>query len=116
MARLGVIIMESCIRGITAPSKPKTTPEQSSQPQAPKKSATKRSTRNIPAAEKNKAPVPEVQEEEEPQVLRNLKPKIPDHDDNHLVAENMKGRKDAGLSLWRQSDPYAARRRTALDY
>ena len=49
-------------------------------------------------------------------MLRKLKPKIPDHDDNHPVAENMKLRKDAGLRLWRESDPYAVRRRTAVDY
>ena len=28
----------------------------------------------------------------------------------------MKVRKDAGLRLWRQTDPYATRRRTAVDY
>ena len=50
--------------------------------------------------------MPEVQEEEEPQVLKKLKPKILDHDDNHPVAENMKVRKDAGIRLWRQTDPY----------
>ena len=78
----------------------------------------KRSTRNIPAEEKNKAPVPQVAEEEEDDsvVLRKLKPKIPDHNDAHPVAENMKIRKDAGLRLWKQSDPYAVRRRTAVDY
>ena len=43
------------------------------------KTAPKRSTRNIPAEEKNKAPVPKVEEEAEAQVLRKLKPKIPDH-------------------------------------
>ena len=48
-------------------------------------------------------------------VLRKLKPKIPDHTDAHPVAENMKIRKDAGLRLWRESDPYAIRRRTAVD-
>ena len=60
--------------------------------------------------------MPEVQEEEEPLVLKKLKPKIPDHNDDHLVAENMKLRKDAGLRLWRQTDPYAVRRRTEVDY
>ena len=42
-------------------------------------------TPGIPAAEKNKAPVPEVAEEEdeEGQVLRKLKPKIPDHNYMH---------------------------------
>ena len=60
--------------------------------------------------------MPEIEEEEEEaKVLRKLKPKIPDHDDNHPVAENMKVRKDAGLRLWRQSDPYAVRR-TVVDY
>ena len=49
-------------------------------------------------------------------MLRKLKPKIPDHDDNHPVAENMKLRKDAGLGQWRLSDPYATRRRTDVDY
>nr|XP_040245355.1 uncharacterized protein LOC120964623 [Aegilops tauschii subsp. strangulata] len=70
--------------------------------------------KNIPAAEKNKARVPEV-EEEEAQVLRKLKPKIPDHDDTHPVVENMKIRKDADLRLWRQTDPYATRRRIVVD-
>ena len=61
--------------------------------------------------------MPEIEEEEEEaQVHRKLKLKIPDHDDNHPVAENMKERKDAGLRLWRQADPYAVRRRTAVDY
>ena len=62
--------------------------------------------------------MPEVADEEddEGQVLRKLKPKIPDHNDAHPVAENMKIRKDAGLRLWRQSDPYAVRRRTAMHY
>ena len=49
-------------------------------------------------------------------MLRKLKPKILDHDNNHPVAENMKLRKDAGLRQWRLSDPYAARRRTPVDY
>ena len=48
--------------------------------------------------------------------MRKLKPKIPDHNDAHPVAENMKIRKDSGLRLWRESDPYATRRRTAVDY
>ena len=59
--------------------------------------------------------MPEAQEEEQ-QVLRKLKPKIPDHSDDHPVAENMKLIKDAGLILWRKTDPYATRRRTAVDY
>ena len=85
--------MGDAIKSGAAPSKPKTAPKATAQAS---KSAPKRSTRNIRAAEKNKAPVPEVEEEEEEeeaQVLRKLKPKIPDHDDNHQVAENMKERK-----------------------
>ena len=58
----------------------------------------KRNTRSIPAAEKNKAPVPEAAEEDdEEQVLRKLKPKIPDHNDAHTVAEDMKLRRDSRL-------------------
>ena len=57
-----------------------------------------------------------MEEEEEAQVLKKLKPKIPDHDDTHLVAENTTIRKDAGLRLWRKNDPYAVRRRTVVDY
>ncbi|XP_073351769.1 uncharacterized protein [Aegilops tauschii subsp. strangulata] len=106
-------LMGDAIKYGATPSKPKTAPKTTAQAS---KTAQKRSTRNIPAAEKNKAPVPEMEEEEEAQVLRKLKPKIPDHDDTHPVAENMKLRKDACLILWRQSDPYAARRRTAVDY
>ena len=60
--------------------------------------------------------MPEAAEEDDSLVLRKLKPKIPDHNDAHPVAENMKIRKDSGLRLWRQSDPYAVRRRTVVDY
>ena len=56
------------------------------------------------------------EEDDESHVLRKLKPKIPDHNDAHLVAKDTHIRKDAGLRLWRQSDPYAVRRRTAMDY
>ena len=81
------------------------------------KTAPKRNTRSIPAAEKNKAPVPEAAEvEDEEQVLRKLKPKIPDHNDAHPVAEDMKLKRDSGLRKWREADPYASRRRTAVDY
>ena len=70
---------------------------------APKpKIAPKRNTRNIPAGEKNKAPVSEAaveEDDDEEHVLRKLKPKIPDHNDAHSVAENMKIRKDSGLRL-----------------
>ena len=81
------------------------------------KTAPKRCTWNISAEEKNNAPVPEAGEEEaEAQVLRKLKPKIPDHNDAHPVAEDMRIRKDAGLRQWRKADPYAVRRRTNVDY
>ena len=93
-------LMGDAIKYGAAPSKPKTAPKA---PAQASKTAPKRSTSNIPPAEKNKAPVPEVEEEDdEAQVLRKLKPKIPDHDDNHQVAKNMKERKGAGLRLRRQ--------------
>ena len=62
--------------------------------------------------------MPEVasEEDEEGQILRKLKPKILDHNDAHPVAENMKIRRDLGLRLWRESDPYATRRKTDVDY
>ena len=108
-------LMGDAIKSGAAPSKPKTAPKAFAP--APKTSKPKRSTRNIPAAEKNKAPVSKIEEEDaEAQVLRKLKPKIPDHADNHPVAEDMKIRKDAGLRLWRQSYPYAVRRKTVVDY
>ena len=107
-------LMGDAIKSGVATSKPKETPKAASKP----KIAPKRNTRSIPAAEKNKAPMPDVaaDEDEEGQVLRKLKPKIPDHNDAHPVAENMKIRKDSGLRLWRLSDPYATRRMTAVDY
>ena len=114
LARKAPKLMGDAIRSGAATSKPKEAPKA-----APKaKSAPKRNTMSIPAAEKNKAPVPEVAEEEyeEGQVLRKLKPKIPDHNDAHPVVEDMRIRKDSGLRLWRMEDPYASRRRTAVDY
>ena len=86
-------LMGDAIRSGAAPSKPKDDPKTA----APKpKSAPKRNTRSIPAEEKNKAPVPEAAEEEDDAlILRKLKPKIPDHNDAHPVAEDMKLRKDA---------------------
>ena len=106
--------MGDAIKPGAATSKPKPAPKAAAQTT---KSAPKRSTRNIPAEEKNKALVHEVEEEdEEAQVLRKLKPKIPDHNDTHPVEEDMNIRKDAGLRLWRQFDPYAVRRRTTVDY
>ena len=108
--------MGDAIRSGAAPSKPKEAPKAA----APKlKAAPKRNTRNIPAGEKNKAPVSEAAVEEEDDkehVLRKLKPKIPDHNDVHPVAEDIKVRKDVGLRKWRLTDPYAVRRRTAVDY
>ena len=77
-------LMGDAIRSGAAPSKPKTAPKTAGPAPKPKP---KRSTRNIPAEEKNKAPVPEAAEEEaEAQVLRKLKPKIPEHNDAHPVA------------------------------
>ena len=106
-------LMGDAIRSGAATSKPKEAPKAASKP----KSAPKRNTRSIPATEKNKAPVPEAAEEDdEEQVLRKLKPKIPDHNDAHPVAEDMKLRRDSGLRKWREADPYASRRRTAVDY
>ena len=58
----------------------------------------------------------EEEEDDESHVLRKLKPKIPDHNDAHPVAEDMKLRKDARLRQWRLTDPYAVRKRTAVDY
>ena len=63
----------------------------------PKAPAPKRSTRNIPATEKNKAPVPEADIDDEPLVLKKLRPKLPDHDDTHPIVEDMKARRDNGL-------------------
>ena len=89
-------LMGDAIRSGAAPSKPKEAPKAA----APNpKAAPKRNTRNIPAGEKNKAPVPEAaleeEDDDETHVLRKLKPKIPDHNDVHPVAEDMKLRKDA---------------------
>jgi hypothetical protein len=58
----------------------------------------KRTTRNVPASEKNKALVPEREEEEDDApVLMKLRPRLPEHNDTHTVVENMKKRKDKGL-------------------
>ena len=87
-------LMGDAIRSGAAASKPKEAPKAASKP----KIAPKRNTRSIPASEKNKAPVPEAvieEEDDESHVLRKLKPKIPDHNDAHPVAEDMKLRKDA---------------------
>ena len=78
----------------TTPSKPKAAPKAAAPAPKPKP---KRSTRNVPAEEKNKAPVPQAaaEEDDDSVVLRKLKPKIPGHTDAHPVADNMKIRKDA---------------------
>ena len=61
--------------------------------------------------------MPEAEEgEAESQVLTKLKPRIPDHNDAHPVAEDMRIRKDVGLRQWRKANPYAVRRRTVVDY
>ena len=106
--------MGYAIKSGAAPSKPKSAPKAPAPAPKPKP---KRSTRNIPVEEKNKAPVPQDAEgEDDSVVLRKLKPKIPDHNDAHSVAENMKIKKDFGIRLWRESDPYATGRRTVVDY
>jgi hypothetical protein len=86
-----------------APSKPKPAPKP------------KRTIGNIPASEKNKDDVPPAESDDKGPVLLKLRPKLPFHNDAHPQAEDMKGRKDRGLRLWRRNDPYAVRRRTAVD-
>ena len=92
-----------------ASSKPKKPAPAKAAPAKPK-----RTTRSIPASEKNKGEMPPSESDEE-HVLLKLRPKLPLHNDAHPQAEDMKARKDKGLRLWRQSDPYAVRRRTAVD-
>ena len=92
-----------------ASSKPKKPAQAKAAPAKPK-----RTTRSIPASEKNKGEMP-LSESDEEHVLLKLRPKLPLHNDAHPQAEDMKARKDKGLRLWRQSDPYAVRRRTAVD-
>ena len=85
--------MGDAIRSGAAPSKPKAAPKVAAPAQ---KTAPKRNTRSIPAEEKNKAPVPKAEEEEDDSlVLRKLKPKIPNHNDAHPFVENMNIKKDA---------------------
>ena len=59
--------------------------------------------------------MPPAESDDEGPVLLKLRPKLPLHNDAHPQAEDMKARKDKGLRLWRQTDPYAVRRRTAVD-
>ena len=61
-------LMGDAIKAWAAPSKPKTAPKAVAPAPKPKP---KRSTRNIPAEEKNKAPVPQAAEEDDSVVLRN---------------------------------------------
>ena len=88
-------LMGDAIRSGDATSKLKEAPKAAPKP----KNAPKRNTRSIPAVQKNKARVPNVadEEDEEGHALRKLKPKIPDHNDSHPVAEDMKLRRDSGL-------------------
>src|SRR3954465_9927243 len=109
-------LMGDAIRSGATASKPKEAPKAASKTKPAPKPKPKRNTRSISAAEKNKAPVPDIAEEEEGQVLRKLKPKIPDHNDAHPLAEDMKIRRDSGLRKWKEADPYASRRRTVVDY
>src|SRR4051812_38554478 len=95
-------LMGDAIRTGAAASKPKEAPKAASKAKPAPKPKPKRNTRRIPAAEKNKAPVPEAVEEEEGQVLRKLKPKIPDHNDAHSVAEDMKIRRESAKKMERR--------------
>ena len=54
-------------------------------------------------------------DEEEDVVLRKLRPHLPEHNDDHRVAEDMKKRKDQGLRTWKENDPYSIKRRTVVD-
>ncbi|KAI4983740.1 hypothetical protein ZWY2020_025606 [Hordeum vulgare] len=79
-----------------------------------------KTTKDIPAATKKKGPASSALSTEEVEdynapVLRNFRPTLQIHNDVHLVAEDMKKRKDAGLMKWRAVDPYAIRRRTVVD-
>ncbi|KAI4991448.1 hypothetical protein ZWY2020_039819 [Hordeum vulgare] len=82
-------------------------------PSAPKKHvACKRTTKDIPATEKNKdSPSREFAtgEEGEAPLLKKLRSHMPLHNDAHPIAEDMKKRTDQGLRLWNSADPYAIR-------
>ena len=60
--------------------------------------------------------MPEREEEVDAPVLMKLRSRLPEHNDTHPVAGNMKKRKDKRLRKWRESDPYSIRRRTVVDY
>src|SRR3954471_24331481 len=109
-------LMGDAIRSGATASTPKEAPKAASKAKPAPKPKPKRNTRSIPAGEKNKALVPDTAVEEEGQVLRKLKPKIPDHNDAHPMAEDMKIKRDSGLIKWRAEDPYATRRRIVVDY
>jgi hypothetical protein len=102
-------LMGDAIRARNTSRPKKSTPAKT----APTKS--KRTIRNIPASEKNKGDVPPAESEDEGPVLLKLRPRLPLHNDAHPQAEDMKLRKDRGLGLWRQNDPYATWRRTVVD-
>ena len=73
-----------------APSNPKSAPKAPAQ----KPSKPKRNTRTRPQCLRMKKMMSLL-------FFRKLKPKIPDHNDTHPVAEDMHIRKDVGLRLWR---------------
>ncbi|KAI4979868.1 hypothetical protein ZWY2020_016621 [Hordeum vulgare] len=87
-------------------------------PKAKKPVAPKRTTKDIPTAEKNKGSASRdfaAEEDEDARVLMKLIPHLPTHDASHLIAEDMKNRKYAGLRKWRSVDPYVVRTRTVVD-
>ncbi|KAI5013153.1 hypothetical protein ZWY2020_028107 [Hordeum vulgare] len=80
----------------------------------------RKTTKDIPVAAKEKgpdssAPAAEGEEDENAPILRKLRPTLPVHNAAHLVAEDMRKRKDVGLSKWRVVDPYVVGRRTVVD-
>ncbi|KAI4978294.1 hypothetical protein ZWY2020_014848 [Hordeum vulgare] len=107
------------LMGDATPSKPQTKAKTIS-PKAKKHVAPKpkRTTRDIPAAEKSEGSASKdvaVDKEEDHAVWRKLRPHLPEHNNEHQVTENMKERRDQGLRTWIAADPYAVRRRTPID-
>ena len=102
---------------LLADAMPKQGPSKSTK-SAPKKAATeksKRSSRQIPASEKNKGTTSRDEDEDAMSALMKLRPHLPEHNASHPLAEDMNKRKDSGLRAWRAIDPYAQRRKTAVD-
>jgi len=103
---------------LMADAMPKATTSKSTK-SAPKKAAAadkpKRFSRDIPAASKNKTSTFREAEDDAMSALMKLRPHLPEHNASHLLAEDMKKRKDSGLRAWRAIDPYAQRRKTAMD-